>query len=58
MLQLFADRMWEPRFLEVKGVLSTKKDCEGVLRDLETKALRFRWNREKENYGVTAKKSA
>jgi len=45
-------------FFEVKWGSLSKGDCERILNDLKAKAPAFRWNREKENFGIIAKKVA
>jgi len=45
-------------FLEVKWSTLNKEDCEKILKDLIAKASMFRGDREKENFGVIAKKIA
>jgi len=42
-------------FLEIKWSTLNKQDTERLLKNLKTKASAFRWNREKEDYGIIAK---
>lgn len=43
-------------FLETKWSTIGKRDSQRILKSLKDKAQQFRWNREKENYGIIAKR--
>ena len=43
-------------FLETKWSTIGRRDCQRILERLKEKSEQFRWNREKENYGIIAKR--